>query len=120
MKRLENIKSFLKFNEQNNFVEKIKNQFYIINKLYQEFSISFKNNNNLLLKRETKSEIKIEKIPKSIKYLQYKEINLNFDIESLLLLKNNKMIVSSGDCIIRIFKNLKINQIINESTQNGF
>ena len=117
---IENIKSFLKFNEQNNFVEKIKNQFYIINKLYQEFSISFKNNNNLLLKEETKSAIKIEKIPKSIKYLQYKEINLNFDIESLLLLKNNKMIVSSGDCIIRIFKNLKINQIINESTQNGF
>ncbi len=117
---LENIKSFLKFNEQNNFVEKIKNQFYRINKLYQEFSKNFKNNNNLLLKEEKKSEIKIEKIPKSIKYLQNKEINLNVDIESLLLLNNDKMIVSSGDCIIRIFKNLKINQTINESTQNGF
>ena len=113
----ENIKNFLKFNEQNNFVEKIKNEFYKINKLLQEFSMIFKNNNNLLLKQEKKLEIKIEKSPKSIKYLQYKEINLNFDIESLLILKNNKMIVSSGDGIIRIFKNLKINQIINESNQ---
>jgi hypothetical protein len=117
---VDNIKNFLIFNEQKEIINNIQKIFFKINELNNEFSLFFKDKNNLLLKEP---EIKIEKktlqIPKSIKYYPQKEINFNTDIETLLLLKNNKMIVSCGDGNLRIFKNYKMKQIINETQPNG-